>query len=68
MALENSLGSAPPVFGSNLLFTSAIRSQPLKAKVLHQINRALLLLINLKNIKTKKIALTLGLDVLPEDN
>lgn len=28
-ALVNFLGSAPPVFGSNLLFTSAIKSQPL---------------------------------------
>lgn len=29
MAFENLFGSAPPVFGSNLLFTSAINSQPL---------------------------------------
>jgi len=29
IAFENFSGSAPPVFGSNLLFTSAIKSQPL---------------------------------------
>lgn len=29
MAFENLLGSAPPVLGSNLLFTSAINSHPL---------------------------------------
>lgn len=29
MALTNLFGSAPPVFGSNLLFTSAIKSHPL---------------------------------------
>lgn len=28
-AFENLSGSAPPVFGSNLLFTSAIKSHPL---------------------------------------
>jgi hypothetical protein len=30
MDFENIFGSAPPVFGSNLLFTSAIKSHPLK--------------------------------------
>lgn len=29
-AFENVFGSAPPVFGSNLLLTSAIKSQPLQ--------------------------------------
>jgi len=33
MAFENFSGSAPPVFGSNLLFTSAIKSQPLLKKL-----------------------------------
>lgn len=32
-ALQNFVGSAPLLFGSNLLFTSAIKSQPLQGDV-----------------------------------
>jgi len=37
IAFENFSGSAPPVFGSNLLFTSAIKSQPLFNTTISQI-------------------------------
>jgi hypothetical protein len=37
IAFENFSGSAPPLFGSNLLFTSAIKSQPLFKTTISQI-------------------------------
>lgn len=55
MAFENLFGSAPPVFGSNLLFTSAINSQPLLKKTQKKKRRRERLYSELKNNQEKAI-------------